>query len=134
MLAIDPGTRRVGVALSDAGGKVALPLEVIPADAGLIGRLAGIAADNGVAEIVVGLPRKLDGTDGPQAQSARRLAIEIERKLALPVRLVDERLTSAAAERAFDEGKVSGRRRRGAVDKVAAALLLQGYLDGRRSS
>lgn len=134
MLAIDPGTRRVGVALSDAGGKVALPLEVIPADAGLIGRLAEIAADNGVAEIVVGLPRKLDGTDGPQAQSARRLAIDIERKLALPVRLVDERLTSAAAERAFDEGKVSGRRRRGAVDKVAAALLLQGYLDGRRSS
>lgn len=134
VLAIDPGTQRIGVAISDPGGTVAMPLVVLPAGPEFLGRLADISEANQVIEVVVGLPRTLGGAEGPQAQSARSLAADIERRLDLPVRLVDERLTTAAAARSFDEAGVTQRNRRNRIDKVAAAMLLQGYLDSRRSS
>lgn len=133
VLAVDPGQRRVGLAVSDAGGTVALPLEVIPADKDVLKRIGEVAIQNLVDEIVVGLPLRLDGMEGPAADQARRLASDLERSLGLPVKLVDERLTTKAASRALHEAGVRERRGRKVVDKIAATLLLQTYLD-RRSS
>lgn len=134
VLAVDPGSRRIGLAVSDPEGTVALPLGVVPAGFDLVARIGEIAQEHEVIEIVVGLPLRLDGSEGPAAHDARRLAGRLEEELPVKVSLVDERLTTAAAGRALDEGEVTGRKRRGIVDQVAAALLLQGYLDAQRSS
>lgn len=133
ILAVDPGSRRLGLALSDPDGVVALPLEVIKAEAG-VERVGEIAREHLVVEIIVGLPLRLDGSEGPEAAEARKLAADLGRRLSIPVRLVDERLTTVIADRAFDEGRVGQRKRRPVVDKVAAAVLLQSYLDRRKSS
>lgn len=131
VLAIDPGTRRLGIAVSDGSARVALPLEVLPRDARFLDRLAEIASEREVGEVVVGLPLRLDGSEGPAAAEARKLAAEIENKLGIEVRMVDERMTTRAADRALAEG-IGGRARRQKVDKAAAALLLQTYLDLRK--
>jgi putative pre-16S rRNA nuclease len=130
VVAIDPGTRRIGVAVSDPDGKVALPLGVIEAES-IEDELIPLITQQGANEVVVGLPKRLDGTDGLAAQSARELAALLQSRLEVPVRLVDERLTTAAADKAFTEMDVSERKRRKSVDKVAATLLLQTYLDSR---
>ena len=134
LLGIDPGTRRIGVAVSDAGGTIALPLEVIERRGDdWLARIAELAAERAVAGIVVGLPVRMDGTEGPEAAEARRLAAILERRLGVPAVLADERLTSVAANRAMASADVDSRRRRPVVDKVAAALLLQTYLDSARA-
>lgn len=134
VLAVDLGTRRVGLARSDESATIAEPLGVLPAEpaATLVERLAAAAQEVGAAEIVVGLPRRLDGSLGPEAQSARQLAGELRRRTGLPVALADERLTSVAAERALIETGARRGRRRQVVDQVAATLILQGYLARRR--
>jgi putative pre-16S rRNA nuclease len=134
LLGIDPGTRRIGVAVSDAGGTIALPLEVVERgrDDGWLRRVAELAVERGVAGIVVGLPVRMDGTEGPEAAEARRLAGMLEERLGLPAVLVDERFTSVAANRAMAAADVDSRRRRPVVDKVAAALILQSHLDALR--
>lgn len=135
VLGIDPGSKRVGVAVSDAGDTVALPLTVVQrsGDDSYVDDLAEIARAREVDRIVVGLPRRLDGTDGPEAQEAVDLAGVLRARLGLPVHLVDERFTTRIAESALSAGKVSARKQRPVVDKVAAALLLQGFLDSERS-
>lgn len=130
LLGIDPGTRRIGVAVSDAGRTIALPLEVVDRHAGdWLRRLADLAREREVAGIVVGLPARLDGSEGPEAAEARKLAALLSRTLGVPAVLADERFTSAAANRAMAAADVDSRRRRPLVDKVAAALMLQGWLD-----
>lgn len=121
--------------MSDAGDTVALPLTVVQrsGDDSYIDDLVEVARAREVDRIVVGLPRRLDGTDGPAAQEAVLLAGVLRARLGLPVHLVDERFTTRIAEGALSAGKVSVRKQRPVVDKVAAALLLQGFLDSERS-
>jgi putative Holliday junction resolvase len=134
ILAVDPGSKRVGLALSDPTETIAQALATVPAEPeeSLPSRIAEIAAVHDVERFIVGLPLRLDGTHGPEAKLAMRLAAAIRRESGLPVDLVDERLTTAAAERALIAGGVKRERRRRGVDQVAATLLLQGHLDHRR--
>jgi len=136
VLAVDPGSKRVGVAVSDPTGTIAQPLTTVDAEpqATLAQRLVDIARDQEAGRIVVGLPRRMDGTDGPEAKSARRLADALRRASGLPVELADERLTTVAAERSMLEGGARRAKRRATVDRVAAALLLQSHLDRKRPS
>jgi putative holliday junction resolvase len=133
-MAVDPGSRRVGVAVSDPTGTIAQPLSAVPAAPAetLVGRLAALAREQEAARLVVGLPRRLDGGQGPEAKAARALADELRRATGLPVTLVDERLTSVAAERALLATGASRARRRQLSDQVAAALILQTHLDAEK--
>ena len=134
-MAVDPGSKRVGLAVSDPTGTIAQALSTIaaePADT-LPERLAEIAKSQEAQRIVVGLPLRLDGTHGPEAAAARRLASGLRQVSGLPVELVDERLTTAAAERSLIAGGVRREKRRLSIDRVAATLLLQGHLDSQRA-
>jgi putative Holliday junction resolvase len=134
VLAVDPGTKRVGVAVSDPTGTIAQALATVQAEPRdtLATRLSQIAADQEAKRIVVGLPRRLDGSYGPEAKSARELADELRKASRLPVELVDERLTTVAAERSLIAGGVRRAKRKLSVDRVAATLLLQSHLDRKR--
>lgn len=132
ILALDPGTRRIGVAVSDPGGSIATPLEVIESTEWRR-RVPELVAEYRPRLIIVGLPLRLGGGEGPGAEAARRFADEIARLTSVPVELVDERFTTRIAEASLLEGGVRRRDRRRRVDKVAAAVLLQGYLAGRPS-
>lgn len=135
VLGIDLGERRIGVASSDALGLTAQPLAVIEhksleEDVARIGELAGVRS---AEKIVVGLPLNMDGSVGPAARRAQRFAAALRRKLGMVVELYDERLSTVEAEKALLEGDARRRRRREVRDGVAAALVLQSYLDaGRR--
>jgi putative Holliday junction resolvase len=107
-----------------------LTVPAAPAET-LADRLTEIARQHDAARIVVGLPLRLDGSSGPEAKSARELAGRLRVASGLPVELVDERLTTAAAERAMIEGGARRSRRRETIDQVAATLLLQSHLDRR---
>jgi putative Holliday junction resolvase len=131
LLGLDLGTKTIGIAVSDPGRAIASPLTVLRrtrfgADAAALAR---IAAERGVGGIVLGLPRNMDGSEGPRAQSARAFARNLAAALSLPVALWDERLTTVAAERALLEADTSRRRRAAVIDQVAAGLILQGFLD-----
>lgn len=135
VLAVDPGTTRIGLAISDPTGTIAQPLATVPAEpaATLVARLAAIASEREAGSLVVGLPRRMDGSAGPEAKAARALAEELRRATGLPVTLVDERLTSVAAERSLLAAGASRARRRRLSDQVAATLILQSHLErGRR--
>jgi putative holliday junction resolvase len=134
VLAVDPGSRRVGLAVSDPSGTIAQPLATLDAEPldTLPERLAGIAGRYEVTRIVVGLPRRLDGSFGPEAKAARALADAVRKASRLPVEMVDERLTTAQAERSMIAGGVRRARRRATIDGVAATLLLQSHLDSKR--
>jgi putative holliday junction resolvase len=133
VLAVDPGSRRVGLALSDPTGTIAQPLATLDAEPQdtLADRLTEVAKGNEAARIVVGLPLQLDGSSGDAARSARELASALRRASHLPVELVDERLTTALAERSMIAGGVRRGKRRATIDRVAATLLLQSYLDSK---
>ena len=135
ILAVDPGSKRVGLAVSDPTGTIAQALSTVSAEPRetLATRLAELAKAHEARRIVVGLPLRLDGTRGPEAAAAKLLADEVRRASALPVELVDERMTTAAAERSLIAGGVKRDKRRLVVDGVAATLLLQGHLDRKRA-
>jgi putative Holliday junction resolvase len=135
VLAIDPGTRTIGLAVSDESGVIAQPLGDEPAAPAqtLVERLAGHARQANAHDLVVGLPLRLDGSQGPEAEAARLLAGRLGEATGLPVHLFDERLTSVAAERALIGGGVRRRLRRRLAHRVSAALLLQSYLDLTKS-
>jgi putative Holliday junction resolvase len=124
----------VGVAVSDPTGTIAQALTTVQAEPRdtLVARLTRIAADQEATRIVVGLPRRMDGSYGPEAKSARELADELRKASSLPVELVDERLTTVAAERSLLEGGMRRAKRKLSVDRVAATLLLQSHLDRKR--
>lgn len=134
-LAVDPGTKRVGIAVSDPTGTIAQALTTIdaaPAES-LAARLAEIASEQGAGRVVVGMPIRMDGSYGPEAKAALDLADGIRKASGLPVELVDERLTTVAAERSLLDGGMRRAKRRQTVDRVAAAMLLQSHLDRRRA-
>ena len=127
-LAVDYGERRVGFAISDPTGTIASPAGFLVRRAGQRPPIAKIIARAGALEargFVLGLPLDEQGDDTPRATEVRAIAAEIERRTGLPVRLVDERFTTAAAHRAIRDMKGSMRGRRGDVDALAATILLQ---------
>ncbi|MCS6798092.1 MAG: Holliday junction resolvase RuvX [Myxococcota bacterium] len=134
VLAVDPGARRIGLAVSDETGRVALPLETLERAPGegveaLARRVAERARLASAHRVVVGLPVRLDGREGPAARAARRLGQAVARASGLRVEYWDERLSTVQAERALRAAGVPGRHRRGMVDRTVATLLLQSYLD-----
>ena len=136
ILAVDPGSKRVGLALSDPTATIAQALATVPAEpsSSLARRILEIARTNDAARIVVGLPKRLDGSRGPEAMAAQTLAGALRKESGLPVELVDERLTTVAAERSLIAAGVRRDKRRLSVDRVAATLMLQAHLDRRRAS
>lgn len=135
VLGIDLGAARVGLALSDPNGVLAQPLEVIegPPPAGFAAAVAERVRELEVDEIVVGIPMRMDGTRGTEADAAEAFAQGLEAATGLPVHRWDERLSTVEAERAMRAAGTNARRQRGVVDKVAAALVLSAYLDARRT-
>ncbi|HYT25866.1 MAG TPA: Holliday junction resolvase RuvX [Actinomycetota bacterium] len=137
VLGLDVGSRRLGVALSDPSGTVASPLVTLPRrgppeDALALGRLA---AEHRAATVVAGLPLTLAGREGPAAHAVRAYLGELQALLpGLDFELVDERLSTAAAERALISGGVRRQERRAVVDQVAASLFLQTWLDAARQA
>lgn len=130
-MGLDPGTKTIGVAVSDGLRITATALETIrrkkfSQDAA---RLSEIAAHRDITGVVIGLPRNMDGSEGPRAQSVRAFARNVSSRLGLPVALWDERLSTVAAERALLEADTSRARRAEVIDKMAAAIILQGALD-----
>lgn len=129
-LGVDYGTKRIGLAISDGLGLTARPLEVV-ARPDLETALRRIIDQYPVAEVVVGLPTALGGHEGESATAARALGEEIGELLAVPVRYVDERFTSRIAESVLLESGMKRRDRKATVDKVAAAIILQTFLDSK---
>jgi putative Holliday junction resolvase len=137
MLAVDWGEKRIGLALSDESQRVARPFTTLTRRAGKrfpMQPLLAAVREHGVVGVVVGLPLEADGTEGTAAASARSLAADIARRSALPVALWDERLTTARALRAVRAMGGTTRGRKGDVDAMAAAVLLQHYLDARHGT
>lgn len=137
-LGIDPGDARIGVARSDPSGMLATPVETVPRGKGDLRRihriLTEIAEDSLVLEVVVGLPRSLAGGEGPAALKVREFAGALAARVApVPVRLVDERLTTVSAE-AMLRGQRKGEKRRAVIDQAAAVLILQHALDTERAT
>lgn len=135
-IGVDVGTVRVGVAASDPGGVLASPLTTLardPRGGADLTRLARLVADREAVEVIVGLPTSLSGRSGHAARAARDYATALaERIHPIPVRLSDERLTTVAATRRLAEAGTRGRKGRSVVDRSAAVLILQGWLDGAR--
>ena len=131
ILALDHGTRRVGVAVSDETKTIAQPLEYIPAEpfADFLERLKTILTEKEVDFVLLGLPRNMDGSYGPAAQKVQTFASVLKSSITVPIRLWDERLTSTMANRILIQGNVRRNQRKEKVDKMAAAILLQSYLD-----
>lgn len=133
-LGVDAGSVRVGVARSDPAGLLATPIETVRRGPGDLDRLAALVAEHEAVEVVVGLPRSLSGAEGKAAAAAREFALALAERIApVPVRMVDERLTTATATRAMREAGVSSRRGRQSVDQAAAVVILQHALDAERS-
>jgi putative Holliday junction resolvase len=134
-LGIDPGDARIGVARSDPSGFLATPVETVPRGRGDLARIAAILAEEGAIEVVVGLPRSLQGGEGPAAAKVRTFAGELARRLApVPLRLVDERLSTVSAEAMLRDRGRKGGKRRAVVDQAAAVLILQHALDTERAT
>jgi putative holliday junction resolvase len=133
-LGLDLGSRRIGVAVSDRSGTVASPLTVVHRSGSHAAdheRIRALVAEEEAERVVVGLPLSLDGSAGPAAQAATAEAAELASVVGVPVDTFDERLTTVTAERALMEQRMRAEARRRVVDKVAAAVMLQAWLDRR---
>jgi putative Holliday junction resolvase len=134
-MGLDVGTKTVGIALSDELGWTAQGLETlkINEEENEFGfdQLGKIIKEHQVSKVVVGLPKNMNGTIGPRGEACQRFAKEIENLFGLPVILWDERLTTMAAERVLLEADVSRKKRKKVIDKMAAVMILQGYLNSQ---
>lgn len=134
-LGLDPGDARVGVARSDPSGFLATPLVTVRRGQGDLRRIARLVREEEAVEVVVGLPRSLSGGEGPAAAKVRAFAARLARLVApVPVRLVDERLTTTSAEAMLRDRGRRGQQRRAVVDMAAAVLILQHALDIERGT
>lgn len=153
-LGLDVGTVRIGVAVSDRDARLATPVETVPRETGLknpdkgdIGRLLAIISEYGIVEVVVGLPRDLQGNGSASVKHAKEIAFRLKRRLAKPfdtdpvppkpqpvVRMGDERLTTVAATTALRASGVSEKKGRSVIDQAAAVEILQSWLDGRAAA
>ncbi|GAA4824977.1 Holliday junction resolvase RuvX [Nocardioides caeni] len=137
-LGVDPGDARIGVARSDPSGTLATPVETVRRGKGDLRRIHQLlraeAEESAVLEVVVGLPRSLSGAEGAAAVKARDFAARLARRIApVPVRMVDERLTTVTAEAMLRDQR-KGAARRAVVDQVAAVVILQQALDSEKAS
>lgn len=134
-MGLDLGSKTLGVAVSDAMGWTAQGLETIKINEATkdfgIKRLGEIIQEHEVSKIVLGFPKNMNGTVGPRGQASQDFATYLEKKFKLPVILWDERLTTMAAERVLLEADVSRSKRKKVIDKMAAVMILQGYLDSQ---
>ncbi len=131
-LGIDHGDSRIGLAISDELGMLAHPLETITVKEGdPIARIASVVAEKNVGQIVIGLPRNMDGTSGPAAEKVRAFSERLRAKVACPIRLWDERLTTVAAQRALHDAGKNAKQSRAVIDQAAAQIILQGWLDSQ---
>ena|ERR1044071_3641264 len=131
ILALDHGTKRIGVAVSDELKMLAQPLEFIPAEpfAGFLERLKEILRDKEVDQIIVGMPRNMDGSYGEATLKVDAFIAALRNAVTVPIRTLDERLTSVQANRMLIQGGMRRDKRKQKVDQTAAAILLQSYLD-----
>lgn len=134
LIGLDVGDKTIGVAVCDPARQVATPVETIARKKFTLDaeRLKTLAQERGVVGLVIGLPRNMDGSEGPRAQSTRSFARNLARVLPLPVAFWDERLSTAAMERALIALDTSRRRRAELIDESAAAFILQGAIDRLR--
>ena len=136
ILALDPGTKRIGIAISDELKLIAQPLEFVPAEpfTDLVVRLKQLIQEREVEMILVGMPRNMDGTYGPAAARVQEFVSELKKALPVRIKKWDERLTTVQANRLLLEANVRRDKRKQKVDKMAAAILLQSYLDSLNES
>jgi putative holliday junction resolvase len=134
-MGLDVGERRVGVAIGDELGMISSPLTIVQRRDGDLAELRDLAMAKGVDRLVVGLPTGLSGREGPQAAIVRQFAEALAATVEPEIQIIfwDERLTTAVAERTLQESGAWRRRRKGDIDAVAAAVILQGYLDACRA-
>jgi len=132
ILALDHGTKRIGVAVSDETKTIAQPLEYIPAEpfADFLARLKQLLVEKEIDLVLIGQPRNMDGSYGPAAQKVEAFVAVLRSAITIPIKMRDERLTSVMANRILIQGNVRRDKRKEKVDKMAAAILLQSYLDG----
>ena len=130
IMAIDYGDARTGVAISDLLCSITGSTQVIHGrmQEKLIASLVQIVRENEIGEIVVGLPRNMDGSEGIRAELCRQFAARVEEATGLPVKLWDERWTTVEAHRILNDHNYHGKKRKNTVDAVAASLILEGYL------
>jgi putative Holliday junction resolvase len=137
-LGVDVGSVRVGLASSDPGGVLATPVQTIERDlesGADLGVIAAAVLERHVLEVLVGLPRSLSGDEGPAAAGARAYAAALAIRISpIPVRLIDERLTTIDAHRQLRDSGMAGRAQRAVVDQAAAVLILQAALDAEKAS
>jgi putative Holliday junction resolvase len=128
-LAVDVGTVRIGVAACDPDGILAYPVETVPRGDGDVARVADIVADKAAVMVFVGLPRHLSGRDGGSAEDARAFAHRLAEHIDRPVRLVDERFSTATASAAMRQAGRNSKRQRQVIDQAAAVVILENALD-----
>lgn len=135
-MGIDYGDVRIGIALSDLLGITAQSFTVIDRTKtpDIMQMISAIVSEHDVGEIVVGWPKNMNGTLGERAQKTAVFVEELERRFSIPINLMDERLSTVGAHRLLSEGDVSSKKRKKVVDKVAAALILQAYMDKKGRS
>ncbi|MCZ0756047.1 Holliday junction resolvase RuvX [Anoxybacillus sp. J5B_2022] len=136
VLGLDLGTKTLGVAVSDELGWTAQGIETIPINEEKkqfgLKRLREIIAEYNVDTIVLGFPKNMNGTVGPRGEASERFAALLKREFSLPVILWDERLSTMAAERMLIAADVSRQKRKKVIDKMAAVMILQSYLDSKQ--
>jgi len=134
ILGIDLGAKRIGLALSDPAGTIASPIGKIEfrGEEHLLAEIEKLVKEKEIAEIVVGFPIRTSGQKGEQAFGAERFAEKLRARLSLPVHLLDERMSTQAAEKALLESDMSRQKRKNVRDQVAASLILQSFLELRR--
>jgi putative Holliday junction resolvase len=132
-LALDYGSQRIGLALSDPTGTLARPLPFLPAkgDVKLAREIKALAEKEKVELILLGLPRHMNGSLGEAAAKVQAFALELAKATTVPLKLIDERLSTVQASRQLHEAGKDSRAQRGQIDSEAAAVLLQGYLDAK---
>jgi putative Holliday junction resolvase len=130
ILALDVGDKRIGIAVSDSTCTIAIGLTTIERKSeNFLEKLKALMQEYNVGEIIVGIPLKINGTEGAQAKNVREFEKQIKKQLGIPIKEWDERLTSLQAEKTLISGDVRRVKRKSIVDQVAAVLILQSYLD-----
>jgi putative Holliday junction resolvase len=133
-LGVDVGSVRIGVARCDPEGLLATPVATVAAGDGAIDDLAAIVAEEGAIEVIVGLPLSLSGAEGPAAAKAREFAAGLAARVPVPVRLVDERMSTVEATRSLRASGVNSRKGRSVVDQASAVVILHHALESERAS
>jgi putative holliday junction resolvase len=132
-IGLDLGEKRIGVAAADDRTQVAVPVATIEANGDPVAAITNLVAEQNADELVIGVPLSLTGAMGPQAELTMKVVEELRERVTLPVHTWDERMTTAQAKRDLPMRRSARKKDKGAVDAIAATILLQAFLDSRRS-